>query len=144
MIAHTCTCGARLEPGQVCACRASRCLTCQRPIPTGAFCPEHAPKRSYKGRTLRQPYRAAYSHPSWKRVRMERYHLTNGTCESCGVILKGPLHPREGMAWEGDHLRPASDFADPIEANTIENTRVRCTPCHKRKTRLVDRKRRRR
>jgi len=83
-------------------------------------------------RTLRQPYRGAYRDPAYKRNRIERYYLAGGRCESCGVPLKGALHP-DGVAWQCDHRVEARLFDDPRDANAIDNLRCYCAGpggCH--------------
>jgi hypothetical protein len=88
-----------------------------------------------------QPWRIAYKHASWPRVKLERYHLVGGRCEDCGAPLKGELYPG-GVAWEGDHVLEPWRFTDPLAANTVENTRCRCLPDHNLKTQASRRARR--
>lgn len=113
--AKTCSCGRRVLVGQVCVCGAGK-------------------PPSEAERIAAQPWRRAYRHPSHRRSNLERYELVGGLCEDCGVPLKGRLHP-DGVPWEGDHCLEARHFEDPIAANTVENKRCRCVPCHKKKTR---------
>jgi 5-methylcytosine-specific restriction endonuclease McrA len=83
-------------------------------------------------RMAKQPYRAAYKHASYRRNRAKRYRMARGMCESCGVEL--------GPDWQCDHVVEARLFADPGEANAVENLRVLCRTCHAIKTRAQKRR----
>lgn len=114
-LAHICPHCHQIVPArQTCACRPKR-------------------EQSEAVRQARQPWRAAYKHPTWRKVRAARYRLAQGRCEACGVPLEGPLYA-DGVVWQCDHVVEARHFANPVDANTVENTRVLCVPCHKRKT----------
>lgn len=110
------------------------CPHCHRIVPANQTC-ACRPKReqSETVRQARQPWRAAYKHPTWRKVRAARYRLAQGRCEQCGVPIEGPLYA-DGVPWQCDHVIEARHFANPVDANTVENTRVLCVPCHKRKT----------
>lgn len=81
----------------------------------------------------RQPYRAAYKHASYTKARGERLRLAGWKCEACGVELRCKRYPT-GALWECDHVIEVRRFANPLDANTVENLRVLCKACHKRKT----------
>lgn len=110
------------------------CPHCHRIVPANQMCVCRTRREQPESMRLeRQPWRAAYKHPSWRRIRKARYLIARGRCETCGVPLGGSLHP-DGALWECDHVIEARRFADPLDANTVENVRVRCVPCHQAKT----------
>lgn len=79
-----------------------------------------------------QPWRVVYRDPAYKRNRLARYELAHGRCEACGIQLKGTLHP-DGHAWQCDHHVEPQHYADPLDANAVENLRCYCTGprgCH--------------
>jgi len=82
----------------------------------------------------RQPYRAAYKHASYTKARGERLRLARWKCEACGTELRSKRYP-DGALWECDHVIEARLFANPVDANTVENLRVLCKACHKAKHR---------
>lgn len=96
----------------------------------GSFCQEHAPAP----RDVRQPYRANYADPEYKRNRMKRYSLANGRCERCGrPVGKGE--------WQCDHIVEVarwSAFGMKGSPNQLSNLQVLCTVdpnrCHQTKT----------
>jgi hypothetical protein len=109
-IARTCVCGRRIEAGRSCVCG----------------------RGTERGRLARDPSRAYYTHPSYRRNRAARYDLVRGLCENCGAPLRGKLHPR-GKPWQCDHHLEARLFVDAETANAIENLRCYCTGrggCH--------------
>lgn len=116
MIARTCACGKRVEAGQRCDCKPRRAE-----IPQAE-------------RRARQPWRKVYTLASYVAGRVARYLIAHGRCESCGVPLKGELHP-DGVAWECDHRIPARRFADLDRANDVRNLRCLCVKCHRKKRR---------
>jgi hypothetical protein len=94
-----------------------------------AYCPRCAPiygtrPQSEAERLERQPHRAEYNTPEYRAARARRYVMARGLCESCGVALKGKLHP-DGARWEYDHVHGDLD---------VHKGRVRCLPCHHSKT----------
>jgi len=115
-IASTCSCGRRIEPG-------GHCPVCG---------PVSAPQR---------PANPRYSSPEYRKNRMERYHLAGGYCESCGIALRGPLHDEADGAvpWECDHVIELVDGG----SDETKDLRVRCVPCHRRKTKAMRRARKR-
>lgn len=142
-IPSTCSCGMRLEPGQKCSrCEASsyqaaRCITCGAAIEgVGVLCDRCSRKRDEKSRAR---YRAAYGDPDYRRNRLERYRMVGGRCETCGIPLKGELHP-DGVPWESDHAIELSEGG----TNAVGNLRVRCLPHHRAKTAATKRARKRR
>lgn len=134
--AHPCSsCGRRAAPGEAlcpaCAAvlpRASSCRLCGVRTAGAAYCRAHSAEGE---RLARQPSRAAYRDPAYLANRRRRYELAGGRCEDCGADLS------DGH-WECDHLVAARDGG----SNLVENLRVRCTGCHREKTR-ADRRRRR-
>jgi 5-methylcytosine-specific restriction endonuclease McrA len=52
------------------------------------------------------------------------------TCQNCG---EGPLPTKE---LEVDHIRLVKRFKRPVDANTPDNLRILCIPCHKDKTKF--------
>lgn len=91
----------------------------------GNYCPAHEPLVDEAERNARNPYRKKYKDPEFATNRQHRFERARGRCEMCGTELK--------MAeWQCDHLVPLSKGG----GNNIENLRVLCTPCHKRKTAL--------
>ena len=107
---------------------ARPCARCGRRISSGTYCPQC--RSLQPTREQRQPYRSGYRDPDYQRNRAERYAITGGKCESCGIKLKGKLHP-DGVPWECDHLVPLRDGG----TSDVANLRCRCTRCHKAKTR---------
>ena len=122
IFATTCACGRRVPRGERCVCGRG--------------------PATEKQRMRAQPWRIAYKHATWPVAKRTRYRLVGGRCEDCGAPLKGDLHPDDGVPWEGDHELEPWRFQDPITANTVENTRCRCLPCHNRKTQASRRARR--
>ncbi len=101
------------------------CPTCRRIVPARQSCARCAPTEAE--RLEAQPFRRAYRDPAYRRNRLQRYELAGGRCESCGVELKGRIHP-DGEPWQSDHHVPASAFlALPELASAVENLRVYCT-----------------
>jgi hypothetical protein len=93
-------------------------------VPKGQRCAYCKPTEAQ--RLQRQPYRRAYTDPDYKRNRLARYRMTGGLCEACGIQLKGELH-EQGEPWQSDHIIEVRRFADPRQANVIDNLRVYCT-----------------
>lgn len=105
---------------------ASICQYCRRIMPANTRCSCRPPARvDERTRMARQPYREAYKHPSYARNRKRRYTLAGGRCEACGQ----PVGPRE---YECHHVRPVRLFANPADANAIDNLRVMHRECHRR------------
>lgn len=142
-IAHTCSCGMRVEPGETCPrCTSSAyspglCIRCGSPLGLGGFCAKCAGRRDEKSRPA---YRKAYNDPEYRKNRIARYFLAGGLCESCGIPLKGKLHP-DGALWEADHVG-----LEVAQGGTsgVHEIRVRCKPCHAAKTKQTRRAARRR
>lgn len=142
-IAHTCSCGMRVEPGESCPrCSSSAyspgwCIICGSQLGTGGFCVKCAGRRDEKNRPA---YRKGYSDPEYRANRLERYRLVGGRCEVCGIPLKGELHP-DGAPWESDHV---IELGLPGGTNDVANLRCFCVPHHHAKTKASRRARRRR
>lgn len=106
------------------------CFVCGRVGPKG-YCPEHDPWTGDKPdhvRRQRQPWRAAYQLPSYRRGRKEALARSGGYCERCG---------RNDLPLETDHIVPLSTArseADYDRLNAVENLAVLCVNCHRRKT----------
>lgn len=78
-----------------------------------------------------------YDTPEWRyNIRPAAIQAAGHRCEDCGT----PSHqlPRGDASLHGDHITPVSEGGAPFD---IGNVRVRCNPCHARKTN-ADRKRR--
>lgn len=107
------------------------CYVCGRRGPKGA-CPEHDPWNGSKPeaqRTARQPWRAGYRRPSYRKAREAAIARARGACEKCG---------RSDLPLETDHRRPLSTGSTPAEwdaLNTPDNLAVLCVTCHRFKTR---------
>lgn len=122
--------GARCPDHLVGGARPRSCVVCG--IQTrGNYCPDHDPQTE-ENRIARNPYRLAYKDGEYARNRQIRFERARGRCEACGV----PLRAGE---WESDHLIDLRDGG----SNAIENLRILCRPCHKRKTAESRRNRRR-
>lgn len=104
---------------------ASICPYCRRIVPARQTC-GCIPKRTIPNaeRTARHGYRAAYSDPAYQANRKRRYTLAHGACEACGK-------PVATGDWQCHHVIAASRFANPRQANALENLRVLCLACHK-------------
>jgi len=147
-ISKTCACGRRIDgPGARCeTCKTSAwgagvCLTCHQPTDgTSAFCDRCRPRPNEAARNARFSYRRVYADPEYKRNRLLRYELVGGRCETCNAPLKGDLHP-DGASWQCDHHLEPQLFADPLDANALENLRCYCMAHHNAKTRLSRRTR---
>lgn len=63
----------------------------------------------------------------WSDLREEVILLNGTTCALCGK----QLHPSEV---EVDHIIPRAQFKDLMEADSMENLQILCTPCHRAKT----------
>ena len=111
----TCRCGRRVAVGQPCVC--------------GAGVPKPVDERA---RMVRQPYRAAYKHPSYTKARAARIRMARWKCEQCGTQVRSKLYPA-GALWECDHVIEVRKFANPLDANTVDNLRVLCRRCHLKK-----------
>lgn len=122
-------CGRRVEDGsprcelhKIGGARLRSCVVCG--IQTlGNYCPDHDPQLEAE-RIARNPYRLAYKDAEYARNRQLRFERARGHCEYCGV---GPLRSGE---WESDHVIELRDGG----TNTIDNIRVACKPCHRKKT----------
>lgn len=135
--AKSCTvCGRRTADGasrcdthKVGGSRPRSCVVCGK-LSVGNYCPDHDPQAEAE-RIARNPYRLAYRDQEYARNRQLRFERARGRCESCGI----PLASGE---WESDHVVEVRDGG----TNGIENLRILCKPCHKRKT--AERRRQRR
>ena len=97
-------CGRRALPG------STRCALHQRPT---------APRIPEAERAKREPYRAGYRDPAYRKARAERYKRAGGRCELCGR----PLQPGH---WHAHHILPLRMGG----ANTVANLWVLCERCH--------------
>lgn len=121
-------CGRRVEDGSS-RCEAHKiggrrnrsCVVCGMTT-RGNYCEAHDPQAE-AARVARNPYRLAYRDPEYARNRQIRFERVRGRCESCGVALVVG-------AWESDHVVELADGG----TNALENLRILCKPCHKRKT----------
>ena len=109
------------------------CPSCRRLVPANTRCACLPPKRP-KPEALRPGYRAAYKSPTYTRNRSTRLTLAQSLCESCGTPLRTRRYP-DGKMWECHHVADVRLFADPEQANAVDNLRVMCAECHKAVTR---------
>lgn len=122
--------GARCPEHMIGGSRPRSCVVCG--IQTrGNYCAAHDPEAE-EARVARNPYRLAYKDPEYARNRLLRFERARGRCEACGI---GPL---AGGEWESDHLVDLRDGG----TNALDNLRILCRPCHKRKTAEARKKRR--
>lgn len=127
-------CGRRTEPRQAYCqrCRtagprrSSSCRLCGRRTDGAAYCVAHSAEQE---RLASQPWRSSYQDRTYLHNRLRRHELAGGCCEACGVTLDA--------GWECDHVVPLRDGG----THAIDNLRVYCPECHRRKT-TTDRRRR--
>lgn len=122
-------CGRRVDSGEsrceqhkVGGARPRPCMVCGV-ASQGNYCLLHEPQVDEAERNARNPYRKAYSDPEYARNRRIRFERAGGRCEMCGIGLQ----PAE---WDCDHLVDVKNGG----TNSLDNLRVLCRPCHKRKT----------
>jgi hypothetical protein len=99
------------------------CIICGTPS-RGTRCPRHA-RLAEASRQGRQPYRAAYASPEYRRARSERLEFAGGRCEA--VLPDGTRCPRP--ARETHHVVPLSvarDVAEALALCRVENLRAVC------------------
>lgn len=106
------------------------CFICGKRGPKG-YCPEHDPwggNQPHAVREARQPWRAGYRRPSYRKGREAALARAAGRCEKCG---------RADLALETDHRVPLStgrNAADYDRLNSPANLDVLCVVCHRLKT----------
>jgi 5-methylcytosine-specific restriction endonuclease McrA len=104
-IPKVCTvCGRRALPG------STRCALHQRPP---------APRIPEAERAKREPYRAGYRDPAYRKARALRFERAGGRCELC----RQPLQPGH---WHAHHVLPLRMGGN----NAVANLRVLCERCH--------------
>lgn len=129
-------CGKRVEGGEPrCADHANQrysaplgCYVCGRRGPRG-YCEEHDPWANEEGRDDRQPWRAGYRSPKYRKNRKLALERSRGACERCG---------RSDLPLEVDHLTPLRTGRTPEEIdalNELANLVVLCVTCHRFKSR---------
>jgi hypothetical protein len=99
------------------------CIRCGRKTTNGNYCDAHRPTTAE--RDARQPYRAAYFTPEYRRARRERFKIAGGRCEY--VDARGRC---ERVPTEAHHVVPlslaGSDLAAAVALCSVENLRAVC------------------
>lgn len=104
--------------------RPRPCMVCGRPTDGANYCLAHAPIMDEAERLMRQPWRLAYKDPLYAKNRVYRFKMARGRCEYCGCDL-------QPGGWQCDHVVPLRQGG----SHDINNLRVACVACHKKKTR---------
>jgi len=101
------------------------CIRCGRRT-TESYCPDHRLIQDTAARDARQPYRAAYFTPEYRRARRERFKIAGGRCE----YVDPDLGRCSRAAAEAHHVVPlssaGSDLAAALALCSVDNLRAVC------------------